>query len=142
MLRLRTADGLSLPSIQSAFGSEAVASIRRALQPHVAAGRVLCIPGPETGYQHAGAGSGAKQDPAGHAAPSSAAVVPSAPSSSGAVVLEQGEDLDLDPEAEARAALALEQAAAVRLSDPDGFLLSNDIISDVFAELGSLEGPK
>lgn len=29
--------------------------------------------------------------------------------------------------------------ARMRLSDPHGFLLSNDIISDIFAELESLE---
>jgi oxygen-independent coproporphyrinogen-3 oxidase len=34
------------------------------------------------------------------------------------------------------------QLPVIRLSDPDGFLLSNDIISDVFAALGDLNGDK
>jgi oxygen-independent coproporphyrinogen-3 oxidase len=33
----------------------------------------------------------------------------------------------------------LQQAVTVRLTDPDGFLVSNDVISDVFAALGDLE---
>lgn len=33
----------------------------------------------------------------------------------------------------------LRQAVSVRLTDPDGFLVSNDVISDVFAALGDLE---
>jgi coproporphyrinogen III oxidase-like Fe-S oxidoreductase len=33
----------------------------------------------------------------------------------------------------------LQEATSVRLTDPDGFLVSNDVISDVFAALGDLK---
>lgn len=37
-----------------------------------------------------------------------------------------------------RGSLILEDATSVRLADPDGFLVSNHVISDVFAALSEL----
>ncbi|KAL6762922.1 hypothetical protein V8C86DRAFT_2509146 [Haematococcus lacustris] len=44
MLRLRTADGLDLAEFASHYGEQAAELLKRAVEPHVASGRVLLLP--------------------------------------------------------------------------------------------------
>lgn len=72
MLRLRTADGLDVHTLESTFGQQAGRLVRDGLQPHVARGLAQWCDGEER---------------------------------------------------------------VVRLTDPEGFMVSNDVIADVFAML-------
>ncbi len=93
MLRLRTADGLDMASFCAAYGDEAAAAERGAVERHK-----------EAGLSSSG-GAGSRR-----------------PTGCVGVV---GEPQD-------RSTPSFE-TTRYRLSDPDGFLLSNSIISDIFA---------
>ena len=125
MLRLRLADGLQLGQLAASHpqGGEAVDALLRALRPHIARGWVLADGdgGAAAGGSSRGSGSaavgGAAAGVVGRATAGSSSATPAA----------------------AAAAVAVPAAAGdikrVRLADPEGFLVSNDIISDCFAAL-------
>ncbi|GLI68906.1 hypothetical protein VaNZ11_013457 [Volvox africanus] len=116
MLRLRTADGLDLAQLRSRFGTEALATALRALAPHEQRGTVLALDGQGRPCSSAEAAMNAAQEAATTPMPPLDAIPPAAGLGRGQVDYQQ-------PGGGPR----------VRLSDPQGFLLSNDIISDVFA---------
>jgi hypothetical protein len=107
MLCLRTGDGLDLEAFRSRFGPLATARLKKALIPFVERGLVVCGNSASDNSGEAGASFTGDGTSTGDAG-----------SSGGSGV---GSDLDTWP--------------VVRLSDPDGFLLSNDIISSLFVGL-------
>lgn len=116
MMRLRTADGLDLNTFEKSYGSSSARSIVSALEPHRQAGLVQVIKNKEErkadGGQASfnGCGSGMHGNSMEHHEHQAASQ-------------ENGgskEEL---------------KGRRVRLTDPEGFLVSNDIISDVFAAL-------
>ncbi|GIL43165.1 hypothetical protein Vafri_964 [Volvox africanus] len=116
MLRLRTADGLDLAQLRNRFGTEALATALRALAPHERRGTVLAQDGQGRPCSLAEAAMDVAQEPATTPLPPLYAIPPAAGLGKGRVDYQQ-----------------LGGSPRVRLSDPRGFLLSNDIISDVFA---------
>lgn len=117
MMRLRTADGLDLKAFEDSYGSSAARSVASALEPHRQAGLVQKFESND---------------------------ISSAPESRSQVVPKQG--VSVSNHASTMNANRMEHDLAmsqkeglrgkrVRLTDPEGFLVSNDIISDVFAAL-------
>ena len=117
MMRLRTADGLDLKAFEDSYGSSAARSVASALEPHRQAGLVQKCELTD---------------------------ISSASESRSQVVPKQG----VSDSTQARTMnnnrmehdLAMSQKEGlrgkrVRLTDPEGFLVSNDVISDVFAAL-------
>ena len=128
MMRLRTADGLCLKEVESAYGSSAARSIASALEPHRQAGLVQACSdsssGARTGAKDSSGGQmGHGTTVNGHAGPASQREHAS---------MQQRSKIIQGGPPRAEESLAGER---VRLSDPEGFLISNDIISDVFVAL-------
>ena len=128
MMRLRTADGLCLKEVESAYGSSAARSIASALEPHRQADLVQTCSGSRSSARpgaegSSGVGLGDAATANGHAGPASR---------SEHVSMQQRRELTQGGASRAEESLAGRQ---VRLSDPEGFLVSNDIISDVFVAL-------
>ncbi|GAB4820010.1 hypothetical protein N2152v2_007056 [Parachlorella kessleri] len=126
MLRLRLADGLDLSSIQgrNADGEQLRSVVLRALQPHIEQGLVQFRP--------------IQADTALNSADSS----PSRGGPNSPQGRSEGLELQQQTQQEQRARGLLTsgqhgagEAAVVSLTDPEGFVVSNDIISDVFAAL-------
>ena len=114
MMRLRTADGLDLKAFEESYGSSAARSVASALGPHGQAGLVQQCSCPEEGAKAAGTSdASANQSVRNKSGDNSRSIEPD-------VGLDQQEGL---------------RGKRVRLTDPEGFLVSNDIISDVFATL-------
>jgi hypothetical protein len=124
MLRLRTADGLDLAQLRARFGAQALATVLRALAPHQRRGTVLALDGRGRACSLAEA---ALESAAQGAHAAEAAVRPA-------------EGADEAGPGRGSGAGAAAGCARVRLSDPEGFLLSNDIISDVFAAFDVTSG--
>jgi len=117
MMRLRTANGLDLKAFEDSYGSSAARSVASALEPHRQAGLVQECESND---------------------------ISSAPESRSQVVPKQG--VSVSNSASTMNANRMEHDLAesqkeglrgkrVRLTDPEGFLVSNDIISDVFVAL-------
>ncbi|GIL72807.1 hypothetical protein Vretimale_4490 [Volvox reticuliferus] len=117
MLRLRTADGLDLAQLRNRFGSEALTTALRALAPHERRGTVLALDGQGRPCSLAEAAMDAAKEATTAPLPPLDALPPAAGLGKAQVDFQQRS-----------------RGPRVRLSDPRGFLLSNDIISDVFAE--------
>ncbi|GLC51316.1 hypothetical protein PLESTB_000489300 [Pleodorina starrii] len=124
MLRLRTADGLDLAMLRNRFGAQALGTVLRPLAPHERRGTVLALDGQGRACSLAEAGLAA--------AAAEAVEAPAAPVAAGAGQL---------AEAGSGAGGGGGGGPRVRLSDPGGFLLSNDIISDVFAAFDVTSAP-
>lgn len=122
MLRLRMADGLDMTSFALEYGQEAAHAVMGALAPHEQRGHVLRLdrlvpsPQPSSPTPAAPAGSTAGQ----HSGVHHSTGTGTSTSSSGC---NPGSTASNDKAWDVR----------MRLKDPDGFLLSNDIISDVFS---------
>ena len=128
MMRLRTADGLCLKEVESSYGGSAARSVASALEPHRQAGLVqTCsnsISGARLGAKDSsGVGLRDAATAKGHAGPASG---------SDYVSMQHRSETGQGSAPGAEEILAGRQ---VRLSDPEGFLVSNDIISDVFVAL-------
>ena len=128
MMRLRTADGLCLMELESSYGSSAARSIASALEPHRQAGLVQACSdsssGAKTGAEDSSrVGLGGAATANGHAGPAGR---------SKHVSMQQSSETGQGGPPGAEESLAGKQ---IRLSDPEGFLVSNDIISDVFVAL-------
>lgn len=110
MLRLRTADGLDMASFAAVFGDEAAGAVRRALEAHVARGVVLELPRLGDDGEN---------------------VVGSSTSETGTIIPPKAGNL----KSHSGSSMSGEGKwdFRIRLSDPEGFLVSNSIISDVFA---------
>jgi coproporphyrinogen III oxidase-like Fe-S oxidoreductase len=115
MLSLRLSDGLALQQLQREYGQETVASLLPTIQSSLQTGLMQLVPCGGGKMQHTGVGSKADST-----------------SSNGTVTV------DADA-AYAMLCDALKQGkeCGVRLTDPAGFLLSNDVISEFFALLDS-----
>ena len=125
MMRLRTADGLCLKEVESAYGSSAARSIASALDPHRQAGLVqTCSNSKSRATDSSGAGMGDAAAANEHAGP--------ADRSKHVSMQQHRSDMTQNGAPSTEESLAGSQ---VRLSDSEGFLVSNDIISDVFAAL-------
>ncbi|EFJ52010.1 hypothetical protein VOLCADRAFT_42214, partial [Volvox carteri f. nagariensis] len=103
MLRLRTADGLDLVELRNRFGTQVMGTVLRALAPHERRGTVRALDGKDRACSLSAA------------ALEAAAVTSAAPA----------------PAVDLSGAVGFGGCGVprVRLSDPAGFLLSNDIIS-------------
>ena len=129
MMRLRTADGLRLEEVESAYGSSAARSIASALEPHRQAGLVQACSDSRSGARPGAKDSsgnwlGDEATANGHAGPASR--------SKHVSIQRHRSEMTQNGAPSAEESLAGRQ---VRLSDPEGFLVSNDIISDVFVSL-------
>ena len=116
MMRLRTADGLDLKAFEESYGSSAARSAASALEPHRQAGLVQeCSSSDDrvsaNGHSEASAHQRAMAD---HDSS------------------RNGRGMQPDVAADKQEGL---RGKRVRLTDPEGFLVSNDVISDVFAAL-------
>ena len=125
MMRLRTAEGLCLEELEDSYGSSAMKSIASALEPHRQAGFVQACSHSRSGVSpgagsSSGGGLGDAATANGHAGPVS---------SSRLVSMQNRSETGQGGAPRAKESLA---GKRVRLSDPEGFLVSNDIISDVF----------
>ena len=126
MMRLRTADGLDLREFERSYGSSSARAVASALEPHWRAGLVqLCDSSPSSSRN------------------SSDSRDASAPQQQSASAGALGDSMNGNSE-QRRTEGVWEGAskeslgcARVRLTDPEGFLISNDVISDVFAALPS-----
>ena len=128
MMRLRTADGLCLKEVESSYGGSAARSIVSALEPHRQAGLVQTCSNSSSGVRlgtedSSGDGLGDRATEYGHAGPAGR---------SKHVSMQHRSEMTQNGAPSAEESLAGSQ---VRLSDPEGFLVSNDIISDVFVAL-------
>ena len=126
MMRLRTAEGLDLREFERSYGSSSARAVASALAPHWREGLVqLCDSSPSSsrGSSDSRNASAQQQESA----------------SSGAL----GGSRNGNSEQRRTEGVwegATEESlgcARVRLTDPEGFLVSNDVISDVFAVLPS-----
>ena len=152
MLRLRTSDGLDMASFGAAYGHEAAATVRSSLQRHVQSGLVLELPrlpiiitepvmmvaGVPAESQGGCPPSGSGE--AGEATPSSAAPAAAGdqrvPSAEDGAAAGDGGSSGSAKDGGSSSSSGISAASwdyRIRLSDPEGFLLSNSIISDVFA---------
>ena len=116
MMRLRTADGLDLAAFEGSYGSSAARSVASALEPHRQSGLVeQCSSSEDSLIVGANDALGQQSTAADdhHSSRNSRSRQPD-------LAVDQREGL---------------RGLRVRLTDPEGFLLSNDVISDVFAAL-------
>jgi len=146
MLRLRLSDGLDLAAVAARFGPARAAAAAAALAPHVRAGLAEVVGGFAGGVDERAAVYRAKGGVACGQAPPQAAFEGAAARgiAHGQAQACEAHDPELWPgpaamdscqdEGRVHDARSL-SARIVRLSDPEGFLVSNDIISDVFAAL-------
>jgi len=144
MLRLRLSDGLDLAAVAAQFGPARAAAAAAALAPHVRAGLAEVVGGCASDERAAvcGArGGGASGQAPPQAAGGGAAAQGVAHRQAQACAEHEPE---LWPGSAAAGPCQVDghthdarslSACVVRLSDPEGFLVSNDIISDVFAAL-------
>ncbi len=157
MLSLRTADGLPLAHFGDTYGQEALAAILPVLQHHADRGLVLWLGGdgdwvPAAGLAHGPMNEGSvitHDSQQGGAGPSAIAGTPQLGaahqwievSSSGSCA-GSGNEATARSSSKGKPTLGHHAAstapsplpgATARLADPDGFLLSNDVISDLFA---------
>ena len=117
MMRLRTADGLDLAAFEESYGSSAARSVASALEPHSQAGLVQPRSSAEGSNNAAGmTNASAEQGGRSEEADSS----------------RNGRSMHPDLAMNKQKGL---RGKRVRLTDPEGFLVSNDVISDVFAAL-------
>lgn len=105
MLSLRLSDGLDLQKVQRDYGAEVVAALLPAIRVSMRQGLMQLVSG--------GSRSDSASDPGGGTADSDSVAV---------------SDLLCSK-------LQSREECRVRLTDPAGFLLSNDVISDLFAQL-------
>ncbi|KAG2495696.1 hypothetical protein HYH03_006296 [Edaphochlamys debaryana] len=132
MLRLRTADGLDLAALAAAYGPAAVRTVTAALAPHERRGGVAAFDGEGrtaslaeatfAALKSAAAAAGKGPEPL----PSLQAAGSSGAGAAAGASAQRGAG-------EEGVAGSGRRGPRVRLADPQGFLLSNDIISDVFA---------
>ena len=120
MLSLRTADGLDLVQFRSYYGVAAEQKALAALQPYVHRGLV------EVRYSCGSSGGCGGEGE----------VVDSGQSDD-IYTVTSGGGVDSTAAAPSTATAGAAAAVSVRLIDPDGFLLPNDIISSVFAACSS-----
>lgn len=115
MLSLRLSDGLALQQLQQQYGQETVAALLPTIQGFLQQGLMQVLPCDAQDVQQAGD-----------------AIVPGLSGSSGTV------EVDADA-AYMQLCDRLQRGkdVSVRLTDPAGFLLSNDVISELFAQLDS-----
>ncbi len=126
MMRLRTADGLDLGEVERSYGSSSVRAIASALIPHMRAGLVqLCDSSPSSSRS-----SPDSKDASAHQQQSASA------GTLGGSMIGKSEQRRTDGLWQGSSIESL-GCARVRLTDPEGLLVSNDIISDVFAMLPS-----
>ena len=116
MMRLRTADGLDLKAFEESYGSSAARSVASALEPHRQPGLVQQCSSSDDRVSAKGNGEASAQQRAADGYGSSRNRRSIQPDMAG------GEREGL-------------RGKRVRLTDPEGFLVSNDVISDVFAAL-------
>ncbi len=115
MMRLRTADGLDLKAFEESYGSSAARSVASALEPHRQAGLVQQRSSSDDRVSAKGNGEASAQQRAADGYGSS-----------------RNRSIQPDMAGGEREGL---RGKRVRLTDPEGFLVSNDVISDVFAAL-------
>lgn len=117
MLGLRTADGLDLAALRRRYGGACVEKMLPVLRRHAAAGLVelRMVAAPAAGGP--GEAANAAAAAAGTAGGAAAAAAGGLRGQGGAAAPGGGD------------------VVSARLTDPNGFLVSNDIISDVFAAL-------
>jgi oxygen-independent coproporphyrinogen-3 oxidase len=113
MLALRTADGLDLDDLLQRYGKDVVGKVQRALAPYVSGGLVI-YKSHAVSLAQQELGTNGSDDGTGTCTKITSEIQETVSSASAA-----------SPEAK----------NIVRLADPDGFIVSNDIISSVFAEL-------
>lgn len=118
MLQLRLSDGLNLQAVQQQYGEGVVASLLPTVQQMMQRGLMQLTQGQRPSAEPLTAGS-------------------SMPAAAGAEAA--AGDLQ-EPEGEAALQQLLEAGVPcrVRLTDPAGFLLSNDVIAELFAALTEL----
>ena len=117
MMRLRTADGLDLAAFEGSYGSSAARSVVSALEPHRQAGLVRPCSSTEVSDSTAGNSPAAARHNRSHMDSDSS---------------RNGRDMQSAVGDAKQEGL---RGKTVRLTDPEGFLVSNDVISDVFAAL-------
>ena len=120
MMRLRTADGLDLKAFEDSYGSSAARSVASALEPHRQAGLVQICESTDIRTASDESESGRQVVPKQGVSVSNHASTMNANRMEHDLAMSQKEGL---------------RGKRVRLTDPEGFLVSNDIISDVFAAL-------
>lgn len=144
MVRLRTSDGLDLTRIARECGEDTVTRIQGALRKHVASGHVLVQATTQTHMPTL------TDTNTGAIGPGLATVDGS--DNSQAVCCDESSNMKsvfgaalagapcawVTGQHAVAGASGSKEWQRVRLSDPDGFLMSNDIISDVFAALSDL----
>lgn len=121
MLSLRLSDGLDLQHLQQSFGPAVVGQLLPAIHKFCDRGLMQLVDAPlvqQTPHQAAAAAAQAGSDVTGTRA---------------AVAVAGAQGLDVVAQLQRR--LAAGGSCAVRLTDPAGFLLSNDVIADLFAHL-------
>ena len=124
MMRLRTADGLDLRELERSYGSSSARAVASALAPHRCTGLVqLCDSSPSSSSSDGRDASAQQQQSA------SAGAL-------GGSMNGNSEQRRTDGLWEGASKESL-GCASVRLTDPEGFLVSNDVISDVFVALPS-----
>ena len=116
MMRLRTADGLDLKAFEESYGSSAARNVASALEPHTQTGLVQQCSSSEDSVSAAGDREASAKQGAMNNSSSSR----NGRSMQPILAPDQQEGL---------------RGTRVRLTDPEGFLVSNDVISDVFAAL-------
>ena len=120
MMRLRTADGLDLKAFEDSYGSSAARRVASAVEPHSLAGLVQECE--STDIRTASDESESRSQ-----------VVPKqGVSVSDHASTMNGNLMDHDLAMSQKGGL---RGKRLRLTDPEGFLVSNDVISDVFAVL-------
>ena len=120
MLRLRLADGLDLVDVAQNFGVEAAQAVARSLQRHMSTGLVKQLSGSANTAHPLQAGVNLLDMPS---------------MSSKLYQACEATLVSERPHLEQRQDLICSSQHTYRLSDPEGFLVSNDIISDVFSAL-------
>ena len=122
MLSLRTADGLDLAAVAEQHGTAAAARILASLEPRLSWGLVSVVE--QQKQSLAGSLESADRKTSQHIVTSSACN-PQRPGSWKHIPRADGQGGDD----------RITDWPCLRLTDPDGFLVSNDIISDVFVAL-------
>lgn len=111
MLQLRLSDGLDLQAVQQQYGKGIVASLLPTVKQMMQRGLMQLIQGQRPSSQ------------------------PLTPSSSSRLAAAAGDIQEPEGEAALQQLLTAGVPCRVRLTDPAGFLLSNDVIAELFAAL-------
>jgi hypothetical protein len=124
MLALRTSDGLDLAALGKRYGWDVVDKVLTGIKPFVPMGQVAFLPSKQA--KSVGDSDNNRNCDSSNSSGNSS----SSSSDNG-----KGDMKAIKTLSDELAAIDVERESVVRLTDPDGFLLSNDIISSVFAEL-------